>query len=231
MGLKSILLAGVAACVILSSCNTTASHSNLSITEFEKVIAQNDIQVLDVRTPAEYQSGHLANALLADWNNQDEFKTRALSLDKNKPVYTYCLSGGRSNAATGWLNDNGYKAFNLSGGIIAWKNAGKTLEESIAVQQISMAELMTQMPADKTVLVDFSAVWCPPCKLMAPIVDSLAGIPGAPFTVVKIDGGQQAEICKELKVDQFPTFIVYKNGKESWRRQGVTTAKELLLNL
>jgi rhodanese-related sulfurtransferase len=231
MGLKNTMLVSIAAFMAVTSCNNTTSHSNLSVTEFEKAIAQKDVQILDVRTPGEYQSGHLANVLLADWNNQEEFKTRVQSLDKNKPVYTYCLSGGRSSAATAWLNENGYKAFNLSGGIVSWKNAGKRLEENVTVQQISVAELMTLIPADKTVLIDFSAVWCPPCKVMTPILDSLAAISGAPFKVVKIDGGQQTEICKELKVDQFPTFIVYKNGKETWRTQGVVTAKELVSNL
>ncbi len=215
---------------LLSACNSNTATTNLSVEAFEKGVAESNAQVLDVRTPREYESGHLKNALLADWNNQDEFKTRVAALDKSKPVYTYCLSGGRSNAATEWLIENGFTAYNLAGGTIAWKGAGKSMEQASFVQQTRLAEYMAQIPADKTVLVDFSAVWCPPCKVMEPILDSLVKSNGAQFVLVKIDGGNQIELCQQLKVDQFPTFVIYKQGKEVWRKQGIVDAKELVLN-
>jgi thioredoxin-like negative regulator of GroEL len=63
---------------------------------------------------------------------------------------------------------------------------------------------------------------------MAPVLDSLVLANGSRFTLVKIDGGDQTDICKELKIDAFPTFLVYKNGKEVWRKQGLVDAKELV---
>ncbi|MEO6671320.1 MAG: thioredoxin domain-containing protein [Ferruginibacter sp.] len=216
---------------ILASCNTQAQQSDLSVPEFEKAIAQNDIQVLDVRTPGEYESGHLKNAMLADWNNETEFKERVKSLDKNKTVYTYCLSGGRSGAATEWLKQNGFNAFNLNGGIIAWKNAGKSMEQTAIVKQIGLPEYFAQIPNDKTVLVDFSASWCPPCKKMAPVLDSLVKTNGSQFVLLKIDGAGQTNICKELKIDGFPTFIIYKQGKETWRKQGIVAGNEFVEKL
>jgi rhodanese-related sulfurtransferase len=217
-------------CLLLISAISNAQQTNLSADEFEKAIAQKNIQLLDVRTSGEYQSGHLSNALLADWNNETEFKTRTQALDKNKPVYTYCLSGARSNAATQWLRQNGFTAYNLSGGISAWKRANKPVEQTVAVKQITMQEYLSQIPKDKTVLVDFSAVWCPPCKKMAPVIDSLAKIYGAHFVLVKINGGDQTDICKQIHVDAFPTFIIYKQGKETWRKQGITEQKEFIAN-
>jgi rhodanese-related sulfurtransferase len=227
MRLKYVLFI-LMATVFFVSCESSAQSSNLSVDEFEKAISQNNIQLLDVRTPAEYQSGHLKNTLLANWNNEAEFRLRVQSLDKNKPVYTYCLSGARSNAATQWLRKQGFNAYNLEGGIIAWKNAGKPVEGAVTVKQISLQEYMALIPSGKTVLVDFSAVWCPPCKAMVPVLDSLQKMQGNNFVLLNIDGGTQINICKEIKVDAFPTFIVYKNGKEFWRKQGVTTTKELL---
>lgn len=215
---------------LLSACSNKTATTNLSVEAFEKGISQSNAQVLDVRTPGEYESGHLKNALLADWNNQDEFKRRVAALDKSKPVYTYCLSGGRSKAATEWLIENGFTAYNLAGGTIAWKGAGKTMEREELVQQITLAEYMAQIPLDKTVLVDFSAVWCPPCKVMEPVLDSLVSSNGTQFFLVKIDGGKQTDICRELKVEQFPTFVIYKQGKEVWRKQGIVDAKELVSN-
>ena len=205
-----------------------AQSPNLAVPEFEKAIAEKNIQVLDVRTPGEYQSGHLSNALQANWNDEKEFRERVKALDKTKPVYTYCLSGGRSGAAITWLKENGFTAYNLTGGINAWKMAGKPVEMAKTVKQISMAEYLAMIPANKTVLVDIGAVWCPPCKKMAPVLDSLVKTNGQQFVLVKIDGGDQTSICKELNATAFPTFIIYKNGKETWRAQGLVEAKELV---
>jgi len=213
---------------IFTSCNTNAQQTNLSVREFEKAIAQNNIQVLDVRTPGEYQSGHLKNAMLADWNNETEFKERVKSLGKSKPVYTYCLSGGRSSAAIRYLNENGYTAYSLAGGISAWKRHNKPVEQAASVKQITLQEYLAQIQIDKTVLVDFGAVWCAPCKKMTPRIDSLVKTNGSRFVLVKVDGGDQTEICKELKVDGFPTFIIYKQGKEVWRKQGILEAIEFV---
>ena len=228
MRFKFLFVIGIAN--IFLACNSNAQQVNLSVEEFQKAIAQSNIQLLDVRTPGEYQSGHLKGALLADWTNPNEFQTRAKALDKSKPVYTYCLSGGRSGAASEWLRQNGYTAYNLSGGMSAWKRADKPVEQAVEVAQISMEEYLSQIPKDKTVLVDFGAVWCPPCKKMAPVLDSLVKTNGSQFLLVKIDGGQQTSICKQMNVDAFPTFIVYIQGKETWRKQGIVEAKELLSN-
>lgn len=138
-----------------------------------------------MRNPGESQSGHLKNALLADWNDKTEFQERVQSLDKNKPVYSYCLSGAGSNEAAEWLRQNGFKAYNLSGGIAAWKNADRTVDMAKTVKQITLEEYMSTIPNDKTVLVDFSAVWCPPCKKMEPIIDSLAAANKAQIVFVK----------------------------------------------
>ena len=211
----------------LISCNSEAQQTNLTVPEFEKAIARNNIQLLDVRTAAEYQSVHLKNALQANWNDESEFQERIKALDKNKPVYTYCLSGARSHAATLWLRQQGFIAYNLSGGITAWKNAGMPVDLVKTIPQISPDEYMAQIPKDRTVLVDISATWCPPCKTMAPIVDSLAKANVHRFVLVKIDGGDQTDICGKLGVSGFPTFIVYKNGKEVLRKEGLVDAKEM----
>lgn len=230
MKFTTTLFLFIGALSLFAACNTQAQQTNLSIADFEKGIGQNNIQILDVRTPGEYQSGHLKNSFLADWNNEKEFQERVNSLDKTKPVYTYCLSGARSNAATVWLKQNGFIAYNLTGGINAWKRADKPLEEALTVKQITLQEYLAQIPANKTVLVDFSAVWCPPCKKMSPVLDSLVKTKGSQFVLVKIDGGEQTEISNELKVDAFPTFIIYKEGKEVWRKQGIIAAKDFIVN-
>jgi len=216
---------------LLISCKTSAQKTDLSVQEFEKGINQKSIQVLDVRTAGEYQSGHLDNAFLANWNNEQEFTDRVKSLDKLKPVYVYCLSGGRSSAATNWLNKNGFTAYSLSGGINAWRKENKPLKEATPVKQISMEEYLASIPRDKTVLVDFSAIWCPPCKKMEPVLQTLEKEHGSEFTLLKIDGGSQTNLCKALHIDGFPTFIIYKEGKPVWQKEGLVEINEFIKEL
>ena len=87
------------------------------------------------------------------------------------------------------------------------------------------------IPKDKTVLVDISAIWCPPCKVMAPIVDSLVKANTDKMVLVKIDGGEQTELCKALNVNAFPTLIIYKQGKAIWQKEGIVSAKDIASKL
>lgn len=217
----------------IMACNGNAQEKiSLAPKDFEKGIAGQGIQILDVRTLAEYQSGHLKNSLLADWTNQSEFKERVAHLDKAKPVYTYCLSGVRSRQAADWLQKNGFTTvINLEGGILAWKKADMPLEGQREIKQITIEQYLSGIPADKTVLVDIGAIWCPPCKKMEPVLDSLVKTAGLNFTLLKIDGGEQAQLVKQLKIDAFPTFIIYKHGKEIWRHQGIIDRKGLIERL
>lgn len=230
MSFKNLCLSTIFSIAVFSSCNSQ-STTNVDVAGFEQAIAKGNMQLLDVRTANEYQAGHLSNALLANWNDEAEFKKRIEALDKSKPVYTYCLSGVRSAAATQWLRQQGFTAYNLTGGINAWKKANKPVEQAATVKQISKAEYETMIPTDKTVLVDVSAVWCPPCKVMAPIVDSLAKVNSGKMVLVKIDGGNQTELCKILNVNAFPTLIIYKKGKLVWQKEGIVSANDITKQL
>ena len=80
---------------------------------FAEKINNNDIYLIDVRTPQEYASQHIGNAVNIDINNSN-FESQISSLDKNKPVYVYCLSGGRSAKAAQKMNELGFtEVYNL----------------------------------------------------------------------------------------------------------------------
>src|SRR5262249_15129933 len=97
--------------------------------EFEKGIQSKDVQVVDVRRPDEFKEGHIKSAVLANWQDQPQFEEKVKTLDKNKPVYVYCLAGVRSDKAADALLKKGFlKVVQLDGGIKAWKDAGKPLE-------------------------------------------------------------------------------------------------------
>lgn len=218
--------------IMLFSCNAPAQNQNVNAEKFQQHATAPGVQILDVRTTGEYQNGHIKNALQADWLQQDQFKDRVKYLDKSKPVLVYCASGGRSGKAAQWLAQNGFQQIeNLEGGFTQWKLENKPVEGMENVVQLTAAEYEKYTNTDGTVLVDFGAEWCPPCKLMAPVIDAVENELKNKFKLVKVDGGVNTEIMKQLNVAALPTFIVYKNGKEVWRKQGITEKTELIKQL
>jgi thioredoxin len=199
----------------------------LSADEFEKGIQKESALILDVRTVGEFNSGHLQNALWADWNNETEFDRRSSFIDKKKPVYIYCLSGGRSASAANKMRKQGFNVYELKGGINAWKASNKTIVGKSNEKQMTIDEYNASIASNTTVLVDFGATWCPPCKTMEPIVQGLQKKYAQKFALLKVDGGKDDELLQKYKVTALPVFIVYKNGKEIWRKDGVASEKEL----
>lgn len=218
--------------VLMISCSAQTKNK-LTPDEFEKEInSKKDIQVLDVRTPGEFFSGHIKNALLADWNNKAEFERRIGFIDKNKPVYVYCLAGGRSAAAADKMRKAGYThVYELNGGTNAWRAANKPLEGASTEKQMTAEEFNKSVTASAIVLVDFGAAWCPPCRQMEPVLKSLEENNKGKFTLVKVDGGRDQDLLQVYKVTALPVFIVFKDGKEVWRRDGIATESEIAAQL
>ncbi len=225
--MRNILLAQMV-CIFLLSCQLNGQTKQvLTADEFQQQLTS-EKQLLDVRTAGEFNTGHIANAMQADWRNKDQFKDRVHYLDKNKTVLVYCQSGGRSAAAAKWLRENGFaNVEELGGGMISWKKDGKPVEGATNVQEMSLDEYNAKLETSKTILVDFGAEWCPPCKKMQPVIDELIQELKGEFELVKVDGGVNTGLMKTLNIEGIPTFIIYKNGKEIWRQQGVVE-KEVL---
>ncbi len=218
--------------LMLFSC-TAQTETNLTADEFEKAVEKDSVQILDVRTPGEYAGGHIKNTLLANWNDAAEFERRLNFVDKNKPVYVYCLAGGRSAAAAQKMGAMGFeKVYELQGGINAWKAGNKNLEGvSTAKMPFSLEAFNGAIVSSKTVLVDFGAEWCPPCKKMEPVLQSLQKNNAGKFILVKVDGANDEAILKQYKVTQLPVYIIFKDGKQVWRKDGVADEKEIAAQL
>lgn len=113
------------------ACNqqSLAGQNKIAPDAFEEMLQQDSsIQLLDVRTPEEFQTGHLANAINLNFQSPD-FAKNISSLDKTRPTLVYCAVGGRSAQAATQLRKLGFtKVYDLKGGIIAWKAAGKAVK-------------------------------------------------------------------------------------------------------
>ncbi len=129
---KSILVMAIAAIVALG-CGFKKSESagdnaktikTLSVDEFATVIENENVRLIDVRTPREYAEGHIEGAENIDVKSAD-FAARIK--DIKGEVAVYCVKGMRSMKAANQLAANGCLVYNLDGGINAWKQAGKKI--------------------------------------------------------------------------------------------------------
>ncbi len=95
----------------------------LSKTEFAKAIEKKGVQLIDVRTPSEYHEGTIKDAQLIDYKQPKTFDSKFATLDKDKPLYLFCRSGARSQAAAKKLVEMGFKEiYDLEGGYLNWAN-------------------------------------------------------------------------------------------------------------
>ena len=106
---------------------THAAYADVNVSEFQTLIADPDMQLLDVRTQDEFDEGHIAGSILVDVGDADFVDKAAAVLDKQRPVAVYCRSGRRSARAARLLTDQGFMVTNLNGGVLAWEDAGKAL--------------------------------------------------------------------------------------------------------
>ncbi|MEN9697648.1 MAG: hypothetical protein RLZ56_1069 [Bacteroidota bacterium] len=204
------------------------ASATLSAQAFQVAIQQKGVQVLDVRTASEFNSGHIAGALQANWNNQQEFDNRTQYLDKNTTVYVYCQAGGRSAAAQTYLIEKGFKVVNLEGGMSNWKMNGLPVEGNVNTVQMRVADFDNVIKANALVLVDIGASWCPPCRKMQPIIDQVKNEFAGKLYFLAVDGGEDLDVMKHVQFETLPTFIIYKNGKEVWRKTGLVDKAALV---
>lgn len=205
---------------------------NVDAKNFSELIKNSDGIILDVRTPQEYSRGHINNATLIS-TNDPKFVEKVSLLQKDKPVYVYCLTGSRSHTVANYLVKNGYtRVYNLSRGIMEWQRNGYPVTQSSnpvasTNKTYSENEFKSILSSNKLVLADFHAVWCAPCKKMAPVIEQVENEYKNKAAIEKIDIQSNKELQKAYDVQSIPELILFKNGKEVWRNTGVISHNEL----
>jgi thioredoxin len=223
--------------ILFNSCGSEQTNSttktNLSAIEFaEKLKEMPTATIIDVRTIDEFSKGHLANALNYDWN-ENEFDKQIALLDKSKPIFIYCLSGGRSSSAASKMRSEGFTVYELDGGIMKWRGANlpETTDNTVISNGMTKEEFDALLNSDKLVLIDFYAEWCAPCKKMKPYLDEISKDMADKVVIIRINADDNQALCKELKIDVLPVLQLYKNKTLKWTNSGFIEKAEVLKQL
>lgn len=223
----------ILAFVLLLACSDGNSQNVLAPTAFAQKLAQaGQAQLLDVRTLQEYAEGHLKAAVNADVNGSG-LEEAVARLDKKRPVFVYCLAGGRSKSAATLLTKQGFTVYDLKGGVLAWQRDGLPLTQDAGAPAATQnadkvwtaARLEAVVKADPQVLIDFYATWCGPCRKMEPSLAELTQ--EGKIKVIRVDVDANRELASQYGITEIPVLLAFKGGKQVLRMEGFQTTEML----
>jgi rhodanese-related sulfurtransferase len=108
-----------------NQAETTSEIKLVTAEEMQTILDVEDAQLIDVRTPEEFEEGHILNAQNIDFSSPT-FDEEVNKLDKSRPVILYCRSGGRSAKCAEKMKEAGFKKiYDLEGGISKWQHSDK----------------------------------------------------------------------------------------------------------
>lgn len=194
-----------------------------------------NVQLLDIRTPSEWGRGYIKKAINLDLTESSFDLDLKNSFRTSAPLFVYCQSGLKSSQAQEYIADLGFKeVYVLQGGFENWIMKSKPYvansknPEPLAFMTID--NFYNKINENKIVIVDFYADWCGPCKKMDPILKNI--IESHPHVnLVKINADFNATITERFEIEEIPTLLIFKNGRQIWRHTGISDEKEIKARL
>lgn len=202
-------------------------YESIEPKEFAKIVAAtSNAQIIDVRTPEEFESVHIDNAQNINWNGND-FDTKAAVLDKNQAVFVYCMVGGRSKKASEKLLEMGFtKVYDLQGGIMKW-NASGFSKPSNKIVGMTSEEYQDLVKSKPKIMINFYADWCEPCVKMKPYITKMQSEMKDQITIVRLNADKNKTLISDLKLDGLPVILIYNNTELKWKHIGFISEADL----
>lgn len=126
--MKRFLLLLISYLCLLGCDKTLGNYEVISSESAYEMLKNENIQLIDVRTPKEYKEGFIKNAKNIDYFSEN-FLNEISKLDKHTPLILYCRSGKRSGKSAKKISELGFKkVYDIEGGILKWKSKGLVLE-------------------------------------------------------------------------------------------------------
>jgi thioredoxin 1 len=216
---------------MLLSVGSFAQQSQLlKPADFKKIAdSATGKQIIDVRTPEEFQSGHIADAVNINFYDED-FPKKMAKLNKQQPIFVYCKAGGRSAEAVALLQKKGFThVYDLEGGIMSWENSSLpvTANPAPAHTAFTTTDFDTLLTNNTTLVIDFYAPWCGPCKKIEPVLHKLSEKYAGKITFFRINLDEAKNLARQLRIQSIPVVAAYKNGRELQRLMGLQSASKL----
>ena len=206
----------------LTSCSNagTANRESLDAKAFSAAITSGnpeEIVILDVRTKDEFDRAHIKDAININIY-EPNFASVVDNLEKDKKIYVYCKSGGRSASAANILGNKGFKEiYELEGGLLKWQLANLPLVHGNVSTPKNMSYTLEEynniVESNDLVLFDFMADWCGPCKMMAPGLHNIEMDYPENLKVVKINVDFNQELSQKFQISSIPAIKIYHKGK------------------
>ncbi len=221
--------------VLLVSClgNSNEKIQSISVDELEQAMRPYaNLQVVDLRSPEDYLEAHLPGAVNIDLNSPT-FEKELAGLNPELPIYLYCANGLSSAEAIKKMAKKPFpKIYDVTGGYGAWSGAGKKLSQ---VDRVARPEPVTRSEYDamikkaEFILLQFSPSSVDPMvlKRMEAMVFGVAKRKGGEMEFKKYNYSDQVSLARDLKVNNLPTLILYKQGIEVWRYEGMPEKSEI----
>ena len=223
---------------LLSSCFNTEKNEdkltffNLEANDFLAEYNAENSLILDVRTAGEISQGHIEGATFIDFYSE-KFEEKIKIINKDLNIHVYCKSSGRSKSVSEKLISYGFKnVFNLDGGFDSWKKEKKFIiteytnkepEESVIYNLDSLNYIIE----NHTTLMYIYTKWCSPCRKMSPIIDQIKSDFNN-LKVISIDADIYPEMLKRFQSSSVPTILFLKDSKVLWKKNGLSSYKELV---
>ena len=163
-------------------------YDNMDVASFADFIADPQVQLLDVRTEAEYAEGHIDGATLADVKRTDFMDVAKAQLCKGQPVAVYCRSGRRSATAAERLAAEGYRVTNLGGGIMAWTAKGMPTSQvevdAFVTPGGKAVRIYALMHSSIRIVFDGKEIEIDPVRQLGPRTTDYTAMPKADYILV-----------------------------------------------